>query len=351
MRTVHVTASKEYDVRIGPGLLGQAGTLVAQSIPPCQTAVITDDHVAPLYLQKTERALRASGFSVCSLTLPHGEGSKSIATLERILDFLSVHHLTKSDVVLALGGGVIGDVTGFAASAYLRGVPYIQLPTTLLAAVDSSVGGKTAVNLASGKNLAGAFYQPSLVLCDTDTLRSLPTETYADGVSESIKHGVIGSAALFAALRPGLKEQAVEDVIAACVTMKADFVAQDEFDTGRRQILNFGHTIGHAIEKCSGFTLTHGHAVAIGMVYIARAAWRRGLSRENCTPELLEALQNNDLPVTCSYTGEELAEAALADKKRRGDTITLILPEKIGHCYRYPLPITELTEFVRDGAQ
>ena len=334
---------------LGPTCFDLRAKLAAQAIKPCKVALITDDHVAPLYLSTAETALTAAGFDVYPLILAPGETSKSVATLENILDFLCRCSLTKSDAVVALGGGVIGDVAGFGAAVYLRGIPYIQLPTTFLAAVDSSVGGKTAVNLTAGKNLAGAFWQPRLVVCDTDTMQTLAKDVYADGVAEAVKYGMIGSGSLFDTLQKGIDTQDVEDIIAECVAMKAEFVAEDEFDEGKRQMLNFGHTVGHAIEACSDFQIHHGHAVAAGMVVMSRAAWRRGLSKQDCTPALVEALKANDLPVSCDFTASELASAAMADKKRRGGDITIILPKTIGRCYRYPLRVADLEEFIQEG--
>lgn len=349
MRTVRVHASKDYDVHIGSGIIKDAGDLLAKDVLPCKVAILTDDHVAPLYLQQAEKSFKSAGYDAFPMILAPGETTKSMPVLEDILDFLCRCSMTKSDVVVALGGGVIGDVAGFAAASYLRGVPYIQLPTTFLAAIDSSVGGKTAVNLKAGKNLAGAFWQPNLVICDTDTFKTLNREVYADGISEAVKYGMIGSRALFDTLKRGLKEEQIEDIAVQCVAMKADFVEQDEFDEGKRQMLNFGHTIGHAIEACSDYGISHGHAVGVGMVMMSRAAHRCGLSKEDCTAALIEALEANGLPNRCDFTASQLADAAMGDKKRRGGSITIILPETIGSCYRYKLNVSDLEDFIREG--
>jgi len=349
MRTVHVAASRDYDIHIGEGLIKDVGQLAHGVIAPCKVALISDAHVSPLYLGAVETSLSASGYEVYPMILEPGEPSKSMPALERILDFLCMCPLTKSDVVAALGGGVIGDAAGFAAAVYLRGISYIQIPTTLLAAVDSSVGGKTAVNLPAGKNLAGAFHQPSLVICDTQTLATLPRDVFSDGVAEAVKYGVIGSRSLFDKLQNGFSERDTEEIIAECVTMKADIVAQDEFDEGVRQLLNFGHTIGHAIEGLSGFSIRHGHAVAVGMAIMARAANRLGLSREDCAPEIEKALHANGLPDACEYSASELAQAAMADKKRRGGRITVIMPDAIGCCRRYGMPVEALEDMIWEG--
>ncbi len=349
MKSVRVKTSCEYDVNIGAGLIQNTGTMMAQVFKPNTVALLTDENVAQRYLKTVEQSLLEAGYTVHSLVLRSGEGTKSLQALESILDFLCEKELTRSDVVAALGGGVIGDAAGFAASVYLRGIPYVQIPTTFLASIDSSVGGKTAVNLHAGKNLAGTFWQPKLVVCDTDTLHSLPKAVYAEGVAEAIKYGMIGKKELFTQLKNGLREDEVEGVIAQCVTMKAEIVGEDEFDEGQRQLLNFGHTVGHAIEACSGLEIHHGVAVGIGMVIASRAAWKRGFSTQDCTPALREALRNNDLPDSCGFSASELAHAAMGDKKRRGGNITLILPKYVGLCERVSIPVSELQQFIQDG--
>lgn len=352
MKTVRVAAGKPYDVVIGRGLLDRAGAMMARVLPPGRAALIMDENVAPLYLGAVQTSLSEAGCEVHSLILPPGEGTKSLAALGDVLEFLAEHAFTRSDVIVALGGGVIGDAAGFAAAVYLRGVPVVALPTTLLAAVDASVGGKTAVNLAAGKNLAGAFHQPALVVCDINTLATLPPEIYAGGVAEVVKYGMLGDPALLELLGDGLRNASpdtVENVVARCVEMKAQFVAEDEFDRGTRQLLNFGHTVGHAVEARSGYTIGHGQAVAMGMACMARAAWKRGLSRENCGPLLEKILAANDLPIACPYGARELARAALSDKKRRGDTVTLVVPETVGRCALQPLPVGQLEDFLREG--
>lgn len=349
MRTIHVNTSKKYDIHIGEGLMAEAGNLIAQGAAPCTAAILTDENVAPLYLDTVEQSLDDAGFEVHSLILPEGEGSKSIHTLEDSLDFLCQKGLTRSDIIVALGGGVIGDAAGFAASVYLRGIRYVQMPTTFLAAVDSSVGGKTAVNLKAGKNLAGSFWQPELVVCDTASLDTLPQEVYEEGIAEAVKYGMIGSKELFDRLRTGMQREDVEAIIARCVAMKTEIVGEDEFDEGNRQLLNFGHTIGHAVEACSGFQIHHGHAVSIGMAIVTRATWHRGDCSEDCLLALEEALERNNLPLSCSYKAFELAHAAMADKKRRGENITLILPKTVGHCERVSIPAADLEHFIQAG--
>lgn len=351
MKTVLVDASKQYDVHIGSGLLESAGSLISEVCAPCTAAIITDDIVDGLYSDELIHSLSDAGYSVNKYVFPNGEGSKNLGTLGAILEAAASDGLTRSDLIIALGGGVVGDIAGFAASCYLRGLPYVQIPTTLLAAIDSSVGGKTAVDLTAGKNLVGAFHQPELVICDTDTLLALPDAVFSDGVAEAIKYGVIASPPLFRKLKLGGAKLDIEDTIFECVSIKADIVAQDEFDFGLRQLLNFGHTIGHAIEKCSNFSITHGHAVAIGMASAAKAALRSGLGKDDCATPILAALKNCFLPHSTSIPAKDLAEAAMSDKKRRGGTITLVLPQEIGHCILHKMPVDELEDFICLGLE
>ena len=263
------------------GLLKRTGDILYQTLGRiCKVAVLTDDVVDPLYGCDVQTSLEKSGFEVCRYAVEHGEEHKNLTVWAQMLDFLAVNQLTRTDVIVALGGGVVGDMAGFAAAAYLRGIPFMQIPTTLLAMVDSSVGGKTAVNLPSGKNLAGAFNQPIAVLCDPDTLHTLAPEFFADGAAEIIKYGVLNDKTLFDLLKDGCWHDQIVPVIETCVRSKAKLVEEDERDTGSRQLLNLGHTIGHAIEKCSHFAVSHGHAVAVGMVYAARIAVSLGVCPE-----------------------------------------------------------------------
>lgn len=347
MRKVIVRASTEYAILIGRGLLAQAGEEIAKRIRPCKAAVITDTTVEKLYAEQVEKSLAEAGFSICRFAFPAGEGSKHIGTLSEILEFLAEEEVTRQDIIVALGGGVTGDMAGFAAAVYQRGIRFVQVPTTFLAAVDSSVGGKTAIDLKAGKNMAGAFYQPHLVLCDVDTLDTLPEETFADGIAETLKYGVIGDEVLFEKTASGDFRNNLEEIIETCVKMKRDIVMEDEFDTGLRQLLNLGHTLGHAIEKKSGFTLTHGHAVAIGMHLIAKVAEEKGLAESGLAEKIKAALENNNLPVSTMYTAEEITEGVLKDKKRRGGEISFVFPAKIGHCEIVKIPVDEVTELVR----
>ena len=346
MRKVIVKASTEYAILIGRGILRNLGEEVKQRIQPCKAAIITDTTVEKLYAEQAEKSLQDAGFTTCRFVYPAGEASKHIGTLSDMLEFLAEEEVTRQDIIVALGGGVCGDMAGFAAAVYQRGIRFVQVPTTFLAAVDSSVGGKTAIDLKAGKNMAGAFYQPHLVLCDVDTLDTLPEEVFADGIAETLKYGVIGDAELFEKTACGDFRDDLEEIIETCVKMKRDIVMEDEFDTGVRQLLNLGHTLGHAIEKRSGFTISHGHAVAIGMHLIAKVAEEKELAEAGLSEKIKQALGNNHLPVSIDYTAEEITEGVLKDKKRRGGEISFVFPTKIGNCEIVKIPVAEVTALV-----
>ncbi|MBR1456752.1 MAG: 3-dehydroquinate synthase [Oscillospiraceae bacterium] len=349
MTVVPVRASRSYEVLIGEGLLDELGTRV-RAVSRARTAVvIAGENVFPLYGERAEASLEAAGFRVLHHVVPTGEQAKSLAVYGELLHDLSENRLTRSDVLIALGGGVTGDLTGFAAATYQRGIGFVQVPTTLLAAVDSSVGGKTAVNLDTGKNQVGCFYQPLLVLCDPETLKTLPEEEYRCGSAEVIKYGVLGNAAFFEQLRQKPISEQVEQVIRTCVEMKRDVVAEDEFDRGRRQLLNLGHSFGHAVEACSGFTVLHGQAVAIGMAMITRAAAAKGICSAETCDALLDILRAYGLPTQTDYPLEALLRAVYTDKKLDGETMHLIVPEAIGRCRIMPVPIGEIGEWMKLG--
>lgn len=345
MQTVTVQASRAYPVHIGAGLLDQTGPLAAAATASRTCAVITDSTVERLYAAPVCRSLQEAGFQVFLYAFPAGEQNKTLDTYGKILNFLAQNKLTRSDCVAALGGGVAGDMAGFAAATYQRGVDYIQIPTTFLAASDSSVGGKTAVDLPSGKNLAGAFHQPKLVICDTDTFRTLPPETFADGVAETLKHGLIADRAFFRSLMSGDIRRDVDSVVRRNVEIKASIVNEDEFERGKRKLLNFGHTLGHAIEKCSGYAVTHGHAVAMGMALASRAAERLGLSPAGTLHAVEDACRRFQLPTECPYSAGELYAAATSDKKRDGGNIDVVALEEIGAARTVRLDLEGLRTF------
>lgn len=349
MKTIKIPASTSYIVHIEQGCLSQLGQHLSSLLSPCTAAVISDDNVFPRYGKTVCASLQAAGFQVLTYVLPAGEQSKNLTNYGKVLEFLAHHHLRRSDILIALGGGVVGDLTGFAAATYLRGVPYVQVPTTLLAAVDSSVGGKTAVDLEVGKNLVGAFWQPALVWCDPDTLTTLPDTVFRDGCAEVIKYGLLGDQDFFCRLANTPISEHLEDVIAQCVAMKRDIVAEDERDRGVRQLLNLGHTFGHAVEECSGYTLSHGHCVAIGMAIITRAAAQLGYCTAADAAAVEQLLQSYALPTESPYALSQLERAALSDKKIFGDAIHLVVPESVGHCRLVAVPATELRRWLTAG--
>lgn len=349
MKTIEVKASKSYEVRIGSGILPQLGESVKAVCKASKAAVVSDSNVFPLHGAAAVKSLKEAGFDVVTFVIPAGEESKNGTVYLKLLNFLAENQLTRSDCLVALGGGVVGDLTGFAAATYLRGISYIQVPTTLLAAVDSSVGGKTAIDLPAGKNLCGAFCQPKLVLCDIDTLKTLPEEIFRDGCAEVIKYGVLYDPDLFTHLTENGLNFHREEVIARCVELKRDVVMEDEFDTGARMKLNLGHTIGHGVEAQSNFEISHGKAVAIGMAIVSRAAAKNGTCSDNTAQKIITIIQAFGLPTETAYNAELLFASALSDKKRNGGTVNLIIPAAIGDCRIVPTPVSELKSFIEAG--
>ena len=350
MTRIRVTASRSYDVLIQPGLLDRAGEELRAVLPGARTAAVAaDETVSALYGARLAASLEAAGFRTVSFSFPAGEGSKNLTTYAALLDFLGRNGLGRSDALVALGGGVTGDLAGFAAATYQRGMAFCQVPASLLAAVDSSVGGKTGIDLPTGKNQAGCFYQPSLVLCDPALLSSLPEREYRGGCAEVIKYGVLFDEAFFASLEETPVRDQLAAVIARCVALKRDTVAADEFDRGCRALLNLGHTLGHAVEKVSAYAVSHGEAVAVGMAVIARAAVRRGFCSRETARRLETLLRRYDLPTGTDIPGDALFQAALSDKKIGGGRLNLIVPEAIGRCRIQPIPPEELRDWLRDG--
>lgn len=349
MEKVRVTASKEYNVHIGSGFLDDVGEMMASIKRPCRAVIVSDDNVYSLYGEKVKLSLEKSSFTVFEYIVPHGENSKSVENFINIQEFCAENNITRTDLFVALGGGVVGDLTGFVASTYLRGVDFVQIPTTVLAMVDSSVGGKTAINLNAGKNLCGAFHQPIAVFADCETLDTLPDEIFNEGCAEIIKYGMILDGEFLSFLKDNDIKENVEYVIKRCVEIKRDIVNRDEFEKGERKLLNFGHTIGHAIEKCSNLTISHGSAVAIGMVIATKGAFELGLSYDDYSDVLLPILKKNKLPTTCNFSADELYKITLTDKKRSRDVISLIVPEEYGLCKIHKISVEQLKDFIEAG--
>lgn len=351
MNKITVHTSRPYDIFIGHDLLKNAGSYVA-SVSKCRkAAIITDDIVAGLYLETVSESLKKAGIEVCSHVFPNGEASKCHKTLLPIYDFLIEEQITRTDLIVALGGGVVGDMAGYAAATYLRGIDFVQIPTTLLAQVDSSVGGKTGVDTAQGKNLVGAFHQPILVLCDLDTLSTLPEENYKDGIGEAIKCGMIRDARLFEVMRSGRVKEELSYVVSTCIDIKRAVVESDELDKGERMILNFGHTVGHAIENYMDYQLTHGKCVGIGMAVITKAAAEAGLCDASIHRAVMEALEANQMPTHLDIDYDIACNACLNDKKRSSNTLKCVLIRSIGDCYIHSMPAEEFKPFILKGVR
>ena len=341
MRKVRVTASRSYDVLIGENIVLDAGKYIEEALGGRpRLAVITDDRVNGLHGDTLERSLL--GFDFVKFVFKNGERSKNIGTYGEILEFLAENNITRTDAVVAFGGGVVGDIAGFAASTFLRGIRFIQIPTTLLAMVDSSVGGKTAIDLDGGKNLCGTFWQPSLVLCDHSFLSTLPDEIFSDGMAEVIKYGVIRDRDLFELLIKEDAKKNMEEVIQRCVSIKRDIVNEDERDLGSRALLNFGHTAAHSIEKISGFD---GRAVGMGMIIASRGAESMGICKKDTTEDIIKAVKLYGLDTDCPYSAKDIYSISLSDKKRSGEYITLVLPERTGECILKKIHINDAGAF------
>jgi 3-dehydroquinate synthase len=342
MKKITVRASQNYDVLIGAGILSSAGTFAADVLKSRRTMIVSDDNVFPLYGETLKKSLEAAGFEVSEFVFPHGEQSKCHEILLQVYGALARNNITRADSLFALGGGVTGDLAGFAAASYLRGIDYVQVPTSLLAQIDSSVGGKTAVDIPAGKNLVGAFKQPRLVISDTAALKTLPDAFFDDGMGEAVKYGMIWSEKLFELITSGNIKEHLEEMITECVDIKRQVVETDEHDKGLRMILNFGHTLGHSIEKTQNFSgLSHGKAVAVGMYLITKASEKHGLITEDISGRLKECLEANGLPYCVDISAEVLFENSVNDKKRFSDDINIILCKTVGKADIVKMPVEE----------
>jgi|AGTN01.3.fsa_nt_gi 3-dehydroquinate synthase len=351
--TIQAGANR-YPVQVGAGLLKALPARLLRLFAQSRFAVVTDGNVEPLYAQRFADETARAGAQCSVFSVKPGEGSKSFETLSRLLSGLARQGFTRSDIIVALGGGVVGDLAGFAASAYLRGVKYVQVPTTLLAQIDSAIGGKTAVNLPEGKNLAGAFYHPALVCADTQTLRTLPAEVFADGMAELIKNALIRDADMFAQLEDGpvvtAESPELEGLIARCIGIKQGVVAADERDTGERMLLNFGHTIGHGIERlCAqqGLPMSHGRAVASGMAAITQAGERMGLTEAGTAARVAAVLQKYGLPCGIGgYDREEILRGIAVDKKNVARALSLVLVSKPGEAFLHRIAPSDMADYL-----
>ena len=340
MKNLFVKTSKPYNVKIGCGEIDNIAQYIKQTKNCNKIAIITDDIVGGLYGEKIKNLL--CDYDVCYKEFLHGEQNKTMTTVANLLEFLAQNKLTRGDLVVALGGGIVGDVAGFVSASYLRGVDFVQIPTTLLSMVDSSVGGKTGVNLSCGKNLAGAFHQPCLVVCDPDFLKTLSDQEFKNGLGEVIKYGCIADKTLFDLLENHDINQNIEQVVYTCIKTKANFVEQDEFDNGERQKLNFGHTLGHAIEKVSNYQIPHGQAVGVGMKLVCEWAEKQNLSNKGCADKIDKLLAKFDMVRDVDCDHNDLWQTVTNDKKLKGKNINLVLIKDIANCYLYNVEIEKL---------
>ena len=358
MRNVKVSlGSRSYDIKIGTGLLTRVGRECARIGLSRRCAIISDRNVAPRYGKAVQAALGRAGFDAALVIIPAGETAKSLKTLEACYNQLAAQRLERKSFIVALGGGVVGDLAGFVAATYLRGLPFVQVPTTLLAQVDSSVGGKTGLNLAAGKNLVGAFHQPRLVLCDLDTLASLPRREYRAGLAEVIKYGIIYDAQLFERLERELPKLLRRDartlgaIVARCCEIKADVVRQDETESGLRAILNFGHTIGHGLEAISHYgQYLHGEAIAIGQVAAAKLSGQLLGLPQGDADRIEQLFQRAGLPTRVKLSvplQRKLLAAMRLDKKVSSGEIKFVLARRIGTVeFGHPVPAALLAEAI-----
>ena len=347
MKTIHVNTSHPYDVLIERDSLKNCGSYIRSITNAQKAAIITDDIVGGLYAGAAAASLTQNGFDCSVFTFPHGEQSKNLATYSQILDFLCDNNITRSDIIIALGGGVVGDITGFAAASFLRGVDFVQIPTTLLAQIDSSVGGKTAVDIKGGKNLVGAFKQPSMVICDSNALKTLSSEILSDGMAEAVKYGMIRSEKLFELIESHNLEnihEVMDEMIFTCIDIKRDVVEHDEFDKGERMILNFGHTLGHAIEGWHEYTnYTHGMGVAAGMCLITDR-----LCETEISERLKNCLRNYKLPTGTDIPMNELLPFCSKDKKRESDSLSYIVCPAVGKADIVRVSVEDFNRLMED---
>lgn len=343
MKKLTVNVNGGYDILIEKGLLKKTGELVKKVLNCKKTVLISETNVYPIYGDEVKSSLEAQGYEVFTYVFKAGESSKNTANVIDMVEFMAEKGLNREDGVVALGGGVCGDMAGFAAAIYLRGIKFVQIPTTLLSQVDSSVGGKTAVDLPQGKNLCGAFHQPSLVIIDPLVLDTLSPHFFSDGIGEVIKYGCIKSSSLFERLEKENSVDFIEDIIYECLDIKRVIVENDEKEHGERALLNFGHTCGHAIEKLWSFeNVSHGEAVGIGMVMIAEAGEKNGITEKGTKDRIIKVLEKNNLKISDTHSVQEIVGAMSVDKKRTGNGIKLVMVKKIGESFVMPVTNEEL---------
>lgn len=340
IQTIKVNTQNAYEVLVGDNLIGKVGEYVLKIASPSKALIVTDDVVSKLYLQTVKNSLAKSGFTVEEFVFPAGESSKTVDTYLQIISRLAELTFTRTDIVVALGGGVVGDVAGFSASTYLRGIKCVQIPTTLLAQIDSSVGGKTAVNLPQGKNLLGAFYQPALVICDVDVLTDLPKSVLLAGYGEMLKYALLDKKVFDELAGHG----SLVSLVKLCIEYKRDIVERDEKESGERRLLNLGHTPGHGIEKASNYTIQHGIGVSYGLKIMAGYSLKKGYIDKALYDSIVALIDDTVTLQKLPYSAKTIAENAKSDKKRAGDTVTIVTIHGIGDCQMEKVKVEDLEE-------
>ncbi len=352
MKKLNVNSDRSYEILIDRGILNHCGEYIRPLMRGNKAMIISDTNVFPIYGGIVKSSLEAQGVEVYSHIFPAGEGSKSLSSISKMYSDLADSGFSRKDIIIALGGGVTGDMAGFAAATYQRGIDFVQIPTSLLAQVDSSVGAKTGVDISQGKNLVGAFWQPSAVLIDPDTLNTLSPHFFSDGMAEVIKYGCIKSKELFARLERENAADIIDEIIYDCVVIKRDVVQRDEHEAGERMLLNFGHTLGHSIEKAYSYTgITHGEAVGIGMVMMTNASESAGITQAGTAQRISSLLKKYSLPCCDSTPLKTITDGAFGDKKASGDSLNVVLIDKIGSSFTKKLRKDELYSFIKGGCK
>lgn len=347
MKIINLKTNSPCKIIIDNGLIQNFGNHIEKLSFSGRILIITDDIVNEIYSNRITESLIKNGFEVFLFVLAHGETSKNFHTVERIYSFLIKNEFTRSDLIVALGGGVVGDIAGFVAATYMRGIGLIQIPTTFLSQIDAAIGGKNGINLSHGKNLIGTFYQPLMVIIDVDTLITLPKKLISDGMAEAIKYGLIKSPKLFEMIKNCDFEDVCEDLVFECINIKKDIVEQDELEQNERKLLNFGHTLGHAIEKFYNFTgYSHGQAVALGMAHTVLASEKLAITKEGIYDELISVLEKYELPYKLNCNMDSLISLAQIDKKAMGEMFDIVLIKDIGESFIKRIKKDDLKQYI-----
>ncbi len=344
---IHIKTSRQYDYLIGPGLDSSCGAFLREVFDECRIAVITDSRTANLYLKPVMNSLEKNGFSHNELIVKSGEKNKNLSAVSSVIDFLLKNGLSKNDAILVLGGGMLCDLAGFAASVYMRGIKRAVIPTTMLCAEDASVGGRTSLNLEAGKNILGTVSQPSMVICDTNIMNDLPEGMLREGAAEAIKTGIACSESLFSMYEK--EERDTVKVIAECVRIKTRFAEEDPLGLSENTVLSLGHTIGHAIEKCTEYDVTHGDAVAAGVSVVTRAGMNAGITDFRSAARILNAIRLADLPLTTDIRAESLVSASVHGKNADKGCFSIVIPVKVGECTVRTMDPSQFTSFIKSG--